>query len=703
MILKTPGLVYPGRSCLNLCISSMVKENIKSTKSKIGSSKPKDWSLLYLASIPVLALVVFSPCLNYGVTNWDDNHYIRELLLIRSLSWDNIVLMFKTKVLLSYNPLVILSLALDYKLGGNSENWYHMTNVILHAINGMLVFIVMKRLMKNAVSAFFIALLFSLHPMHVESVAWIASRKDVLYSFFFLLSWWTYLVYSADEVKSFRHHFIYITSVVLFTLSGFSKIQAVALPLVLLLSDYLRNGTIRSKDLKDKIPYIAGALAFGWYAIGSSSLVADQFATPVSFGQKIAYSFQALAYYVYKLVLPIHQTAIYAFPLQGTGEYYMSLIAGVLLAAAVALLCVRNYRRSPVLVTGLLIFSFTIFPTLHVIALNSSLIYERFTYLSYIGLFMVLLSLPQWIPGVKKYWSIVMVLFILPMTVLAYQRCEVWKSSLSLWSDVISKNPRSHEAFNNRGAYYNEHGELDKALDDFNTSLQLNPRQPRTLNNRSMLWFQKKDYVSALKDADAAVTLDPRLAEAWCNRGNVYYNLSQYDTAIIYYSKAIELLPYFPSTYTNRGSAYLKKGEYQQSLLDYQKAIEQSPDYAEAWRLCALSYAEIGNDEKALQAMNQALSINPSCNAAVILSDEYNFMGQRSFNREPGSPDKAISYYQKAVTIYPSNASAFLNLGGMWYVKRDIGKARENWKKALAAQPGFDEALLWLNRTGGVN
>ena len=133
---------------------------MKATSKKNLKQATADYSWLHLLILPVLALLVFSPCMSFGVTNWDDNHYIRELLLIRSLSWENIVTIFKTKVLLSYNPLVILSFAVDYKLGGNSESWYHVTNIILHAINGVLVFVVMRHLLKKSIHAFLVAVFF---------------------------------------------------------------------------------------------------------------------------------------------------------------------------------------------------------------------------------------------------------------------------------------------------------------------------------------------------------------------------------------------------------------------------------------------------------------------------------------------------------------------------------------------------------------
>ncbi len=648
--------------------------------------------------VPVLALItflVFADCFDFEVTNWDDNHYIRELLLIRSLSWDNIVLIFKTKVLLSYNPLVILSYAVDYAAGSDSAGWYHGTNVWLHVANSILVFFVFRHLLQNPATAALIAFLFALHPLHVESVAWIASRKDVLFMFFFLLSWWSYMVYADRERPAYGW---YVISILLFLCSAFSKIQAITLPVVLLLCDYLRNQTFTRRQWLDKLPFLIGSISFGWAAITTSSLQADKYAVPVGFMTRVIYSFQAYFLYVIKCVLPFRQNAIYGFPIEGSTDFWLYLTGGILLAAATVFFILRWWKRSPLAAFGLTFFAINIFPTLHVVALNSSVIYERFSYVSYLGLFLLLCMA---VSG-RKPWTMVVWISLLPLAVLAHQRVAVWKGNATLWTDIIEKNPRSHEAYNNRGSYYNERGDLDRALEDFNASLTINTRQPRAYNNRSMIWFRKKEYAKALQDVDSSISQEPFLAEAWCNKGNVYFDLKQYDTAVVYYSKALELMPNFPATYSNRGSAYLKMGDFEKAKADYEVSMQQAPGFVDAWRLGALAYAELDMHDQARAAMNQALSLSPGCDAMQILSNEYWEMGRRTWAGKDENLDKAIRYYQLSAEISPTNAQAWINLGGMYYVKKDLVNARTYWKKALQCKPNDEEALLWLNRTGGV-
>lgn len=653
--------------------------------------------LLFLPLLTLVTWMVYSQCADFEVTNWDDNHYIREVILIRSLSWDNIVMMFKTKILLSYNPLVILSFALDYALGNNSPGWYHGMNVLLHLINGMLVFAVVRKLLRNDGIAALTAALFALHPLHVESVAWIASRKDVLYTLFFLLSWLMYLNYRKADLSPVKRWLSYSAGFIFFLLSGFSKIQAITLPLVLILSDYLESGQFSVRRLLDKIPYLAGAAAFGIYAVTSSSLAADKYALPVSFGEKIVYSFQAFWLYVVKAVLPVQQSAIYAFPTDGSTTYYVTLFGGIVLFAGAVVFAIRYFKKAPLLVFSVLFFLVNIFPTLHVVGLNSSLIYERFTYVSYLGIFLLLIGLPALLPSLKKTMPVLLWLLLIPSAVLSYQRTSVWKNSLTLWSDVIEKNPRSHEALNNRGAWWNEHGELEKALADFNTSLELNSRQPRTYNNRSMIWFRKKDYTRSLQDIDSALTLEPKLAEAWCNRGNAYFDLQQYDTAIVYYTQAQTLMPNFPSNLTNRGSAYLKKGDYEKAGADYEKAIEQQPDYADAWRLGALAYARLGQHDKARNAAERANTLNPAAEPFVQLSGEYFSMAFQAFEKKLPL-DTAVFLLETSAGYNPGNAEIWLNLAGIHRQLGKLDKAREYAQKALTLDPNNGQAKLFLSQ-----
>lgn len=680
------------------------KQKEKKSSAK-ASSAGINWMSWYVVA-PLLAAVTwatYSRCSDFEVTNWDDNHYIRELLLIRSLAWDNIVLIFKTKVLLSYNPLVILSLAVDYAVGGNSPGWYHGMNVFLHVTNAVLVLAVFRKLGVGPAVATIVAFLFALHPMNVESVAWIASRKDVLYAFFFLLSWWSYLRYrDVATPGQVQRYLFYFLSFVLFLASGFSKIQSVLLPVVLLMTDYYKSSLCSRRAFLDKLPFLVTSGIFGWYALSSSSLKADQYSEPITFLTRIVYSFQAYWWYVVKCFFPYGQRAIYSFPESGSPESTLLLIGGVLLAALTVAGVVYFWRRNLLACFGLMFFAANLFPTLHVLALNSSLIYERFSYMSYIGLFVFTAALPQSFPALRKWLPALMWCSLIPFAALTYQRTGVWKNSLTLWSDVVEKNPRSHEALNNRGAWYNEHGELDKALADFNASLLLNSRQPRAYNNRSMIWFLKKDYARSLRDVDSALSMEPKLAEAWCNRGNAFFDLKQYDSAISNYSMALKYMPNFPSNYANRGSAYLKKGEFLLARQDYEKAISQAANDGASWRLLALVLAEMDEHEKALSAMQRALELGQS-DAAAMLSSEYVQIGKRKWADKSNPADLIKSYYERAAAVDPRNYEAWYNIGGMYYVKKDLPKAREYWKKALEVLPSYGEARMWLERTGGID
>lgn len=690
-----------------------MKKPPKSPQKVASASKKASWNLaapaFFIPAAILLTWMVYSACSSFGITNWDDNHYLRELLLIRSLDWDNIVRMFTTKVLLSYNPLTILSLAIDYQYGENSTAWYHGMNVFLHVVDTVLLYAVIRKLFKLDLLAAVVALLFAMHPMHVEAVAWIACRKDVLYVFFFLSAWLAYLKYIDFQGEKLNLRFLwYGISFLLFLASGFSKIQAITFPLALILTDYFRAGTWSWKSLPDKIPFFIGSLCFGGYAVLSSSLAADQYAEPVTFVERIIYSFQAFSLYAIKSLLPFSQSAIHPFPLPGTTDYWLLLITGVILTGLMIRAVITYRKTSPGFVFGLVFFLVNIFPTLHVVGLNSSLIYERFTYLSYIGMFISFAFFPY-----PKTWPVarkagILLLFVLPFSYISYQRTLVWKSSLSLWNDVIEKFPNSHEARNNRGAYYNERGEVDLALADFNVSLQVNPRQPRAFNNRSMIWFKKQDYRRSIQDVDSALFMEPKLAEAWCNRGNAYFGMQKYDTAIINYDRAIKSMPNFPSVYSNRGSAFLKKGDYKKALDDYNISVRQDPNNVDGWRLMALAFAELGKDDSALIAAQRANSLNPNSNAFVNLSEQYVEMGvkywyptQGTVKRDISDIGPAIALFEKALSVNPSNSYALEELGGMYYIRKDIAKAREFWKKALAIDPKAERSKQGLASTGG--
>ena len=217
---------------------------------------------IFLASalILVITFMAFAPCLqNSFVDSWDDNTYVRKNVLIRDLSWRNVTTVFSTFILATYLPVTMLTYMVDYQLVGLKPFGYHLTNLILHLLNCLLVFWLIGLLSRNILVSFITAILFGVHPIHVESVAWISERKDVLYAAFFLLSMICYCYYS----RTLKTGKAYWLAVLFFVLSLLSKAMAVTLPFLLLLMDYFRGRKFDRRMILDKIPFLVLALGFG--------------------------------------------------------------------------------------------------------------------------------------------------------------------------------------------------------------------------------------------------------------------------------------------------------------------------------------------------------------------------------------------------------------------------------------------------------
>ncbi|MBP6333887.1 MAG: hypothetical protein KA444_00340, partial [Bacteroidia bacterium] len=232
----------------------MSKTKVPASKKLPEKQSPTDYS--FLRNLAWLCLIIFgtwfvySSSLNFELTNWDEKHYIYEQSMTRSFNWENIKEMFSKKVLGSYNPLVLMSFAIDNELSSGKASWYHGVNLFFHILNAALLFAVVRMLGFRSMIAGFVALLFAIHPMHVESVAWVASRKDVLMGFFLFSSWCFYLFF-----KNKNNWLMYFAGILFFLLALLSKAQAVTFPFILILSDYLINKSWNWKALYNKIPF----------------------------------------------------------------------------------------------------------------------------------------------------------------------------------------------------------------------------------------------------------------------------------------------------------------------------------------------------------------------------------------------------------------------------------------------------------------
>ncbi len=675
-----------------------MSRNAKREEKKVSKSSPSRHLISVVGLIVILCLTffIYQSVTKFDSTNWDDKAYLKETPLVRDLNFEKVKAIFSQKFMLSYNPVVLLTFAFDSEMADMKPGWCHGVNLFFHLMNVVLLFFCLRQLKFNELTSLIITFLFAIHPLATEAVVWIAGRKDVVYLFFFLLSWVTYLRYYHTKKM-----FFYLLSLFFCSLSLLSKVQAITLPFVLIISDLMLDEKFNVKRLYSKIPFIIMSLIIGVVAVsGGGELVADKYAAPISFLDQIIYSVMAFGQYLIKIIIPFNQIAIHQFPVSGDATYIPYLIVGSLLVIAVIVSIIIFYKKNPRLTGSLLFFSICIFPVLHIVAVNSALIYERFTYLAAVGIFMAVFTIFEKKPELLNKISYLLIGFGLFFSALTYARIPVWKNSIALWTDVIKKDPTVVSAFNNRGQFLEQSGDIDNAFLDFSEVIKLAPERPDGYHNRSVIYFQRKDIANALLDNEKAMLLDPKNTDVLVNRGNLYYNLNKNDSAIIFYNKALAIKPDHAKANYDCATAYFKAGQYSDAIKYYKKAIEIIPDFHDAFVYMAVSYISIDSIPQAKFAIDKADRLVPNSAARTLVSSQLIKLGNSAFQRS--NVEESLRLYNLAAEILPSNAEAYYNLGGIYFSRKNVNAAKENWEKALALKPDYTDAKIWLQRIGAL-
>ncbi len=568
----------------------------------------RDW-VWYIAGIIALTVIVYLPSLKNAFTNWDDPYYVTDIGLIRNLSLQTIKTFFSTYVADNYHPLTMLSLAVNYKLSGLNPEGYHITNLLLHLCNILLVFVFIRKLSGDWRIAAITSLLFSIHPMHVESVAWVSERKDVLFTFFYLLALCVYVDYvNAPKLK------LYFAVFILYILSLLSKGMAVTLPLVLLLVDYYKGRKFNTKSFFEKIPFIMLSIVFGVIAIyAQHSTQALESNVGVSYFDRIIFASYAMVIYLWKAIFPFHLSCFYDYPIKTNGYYPFIFYLSPIILIVLGYLIYKLSRKNKNAGFAALFFIFTIGIVLQLLPVGKAIIAERYTYVPYIGLSFLagkgIVSitgnknmLQSIRVGVISAFAIVTLIF----TWLTYQQCYAWKNSLTLWTEVINNSP-SALAYCNRGQYFMESGNndeaiadftksiemrdyvaaylnrssvylkmglVDKALDDCNKMISLSPDNAYAYNTKGECLNEKKEYTESVEAVDKAIQLKPDYDLPCYTKGNALNSLGKYDEAIIAFNSAININSRFKEAYNNRSVAYFEKKEYAKALTDVLKAKE---------------------------------------------------------------------------------------------------------------------------------
>jgi len=652
----------------------------------------------WLTLILIITFLVYLPAFENGFTNWDDDKYVTENPLITEFSANNIRLIFSDFYLGNYHPLTLISLAADYQIDNLNPFYFHLTNILLHFINIVLVFYLVLLLIKNLKIAIITSILFAVHSLQVESVVWISERKDVLYTMFFLASLISYIIY----IKNPRYKF-YILSLFLFILSLLSKGMAVSLTIVIVFIDYLYRRKFSSKKvIIEKIPFLILSLIFGILAVSgqnSTGYIADN----MDYGLvgRLLIVCSNITRYIFHLIAPLKLSAFYPYPSSELIPFFYWFY--FLPVLGVIFYFIYFIKRSRLIVFGLAFFLVTIFFVLQLIPVGSAVIADRYTYLPSIGFFILLGSGIEYLSSKKfpfrskifmkilspgNFTIALLFVYILFLGINTNNRCRVWKDSISLWNDVLKKYPASFIALNNRGLAKSDKGDLNGALKDLSLSVETNPKYSKSFFNRGIIKDDLKDFEGAVVDFDRAIQLQPDFAEAYFNRGIVKENLGDYDGAINDYSLAIDIKPEYSEAYYNTGLLMDNEGDLQTAIKYYSFAIQYNPNFPEAYYNLAVVSGKSGDQTAAIYNYQQAIRLKPD------YPEAYYNMGNIKFSSK--NLTDALKDYNKAIEQKPDFVNALLNRGILKASMNNYSGAIEDFNLVISLDA--ENALVYYNR-----
>lgn len=495
---------------------------------KVPAAGEKTLLAALLALTLFFSWLAMSPCLNNGFINWDETRYITRNPKIQFLSAGSVAKLFSEPDLGMYAPLTSLSYALDYRAAGLTPKRYHTTNLLLHLADTALVLFLARLLLAGVYAPFAVALLFGIHPAHVESVAWAAERKDVLYAFFYLASFILYLLRTGRA-------WAYPLSLLLFLCALLSKPMAVTLPLVLLLADYLKEGELRLRQLKDKAPYFILAALF------SAIQLAPGGGQPAWYwpGRVISPLYN-LGFYIYTLLWPFNLSAMYVTAPGGkAGLYAIAAIAAVLV-----LLLVRFFRKDREIVFGAAFFATVLLPVLQFLPFGPIISADHYTYVSSIGFFLLLAVAGRraWAaagPRGRAGLGACAVIAAFTLTAAARARCAVWENGITLWRDTLEKQPAAAPALVNLCGAYLQYDLKPEARACLRRAIETYPEDKNSYYNLGFLEAGEGDLTAAESLFLKTIELEPCHAPALSSLGNIRLVEGRGAEAGKYYRRAL--------------------------------------------------------------------------------------------------------------------------------------------------------------------
>ena len=570
----------------------------------------------------------------------DDGLLIFENPAIRAINLSTLTTIFTTYDPELYIPFTFFTYQIDFQLGGIEPVIYHAQNLFWHTINALLALWFAWLLVRDRWVALGTGLLFAIHPLHTEAVAWASARKDVLSAAFFLLSLCLYI--RSHERQSARTYWL---SVVSFAFALMAKVTIITLPVTLLLVDVVLQRPFHKKMLLDKIPYGVLSVVFGIIAVIGKTGVLER-SEPI---ETMLMAFRSTVFYLQKMILPTELSVLY--PYVGdirisNPDFFIPIALCLLMIVAVAL----SVKYTRLIVFGFLFFLVTIAPTFVNFAKGGLDIYfasDRYAYAGSIGIFLLACA------GVRalysRYRSPVIpglcTIVLITLGVLSFRQSMVWANTDTLFSNVIEHYPQSHVAhtnignvlrrkgqvseaiehyndalairthsqtLSNLGSAYRQLGQIDQALRAYEQALESNPQSHLALTGLGVVAAERGEFDRAEDYYTQALAINPRYLEAQVNLGALYAAMQQYDDALVEYDKALAISPYYPQTHYNKAIALEKMSRMRESLESYMRAVELAPTFTAARINLGIVLANRGDIDAAIEQFRAVLEIDPS-------------------------------------------------------------------------------------------
>lgn len=660
-------------------------------------------ALLIPGFVAFATFATFFPVLQNGFVNGDDPANLLDNPNFRGLGWTELRWMFTTFHLTLYRPLTWASLGLDYVLWGMNPFGYHLTSLILHVANSVLFYLISLRLLALAtnktesvdfslrVSAGFAALIFALHPLRVEPVAWVSARNDILAGFFSLASILAYLKY-AMIVETHRLRWFAVASVA-YLLSLLAKGSGVTLPIVLLMLDIYPLKRLKLTRAHwaeraiwfEKLPFFIPAIAA--FVIGT--IAKQQFDTAASLqdygvSSRLNQIMYSLAFYISKTVIPLGLSPLYE-KLAYLSEVGAFDIRSGLIVLALTVGFFLTRKRWPAGLASWLCYAVILIPVLGIVPFGPQVVADRYSYLSCLGWALLAGAglfhfRRRRLDGRLRTRAFNLVdtsgvLILVVLSILSWRQSQVWHDSERLWRHALAIDPKTSFAHNLLGLALAERGEIHQAVEHFRAAVAIDSGFAEAHNNLGYFLAGQGSRDEAIAQFRQAILIKPAFADAHNNLGNVLANRGQFNEAIQHLRRAQQLSPEKSAVFYNLARVLAQVGNMEEAIAQYQQALQLNPLDPDIHNNLGLILFKKGETRAAIERFLEALRLNPGYGKA-------HFNLGRVYAQE-GDLDNAVRHFELALEVHPDVAEIHENLARVLDVKKEKEKALRHYQEAL--------------------